>query len=188
MARKWSVYIAAGTLVAIGGCYEREDPEGVLSGGTESGADDQGSDDNGDETDGGNDGNDDGDSADDTTGTGNDSGDPTGDTNDTSSDPGNLNELIGTLCAWDFQCCSEGEIDYRLGPFTVDEADCTERFIEQLNSNDNEDAETPRGDLLYVLGFAVRLDRSEPNQQMVDEQPLRPAEHVHRQAEGRRSV
>lgn len=168
MASKWAVYIASGSLVALTGCYEREDPEGVLSGGTESGGDETDGSSDGKDTDGA--GEDGPDSADDgSTGGGDDTDDPSGDDGDTGADANALEGLIGTLCEWDFKCCSEGEIDYRLGPFTTDEADCTERFIEQLHSNDNEAAETPRGDLLYVLGFAVRLDRSEPNAQAVND-------------------
>ena len=166
MASKWSVYICTAALLT--GCYEREDPEGNLSGGTDTAGNETEGSASGNETEGS--GDEQGESADDdSTGGDSDSDDSTGDTNDTGANEGGLDELIGTLCEWDFKCCSEGEIDYRLGPFTTDEANCTERFVEQLHSNDDEDAETPRGDLLYVLGFAVRLDRSEPNPQAVSD-------------------
>ena len=83
---------------------------------------------------------------------GSDSGGPQG--------TGAAETLIAALCEWDFQCCGRGELDYRLGPFTADAADCTARFVEQLQSNDNVN-ESPRGDLLYLLGFAVDLSRSQ---------------------------
>jgi hypothetical protein len=91
--------------------------------------------------------------------TGNDSND---DGPDTGADGAELEPLIGSLCDWEFKCCSDGERDYRLGPFTTDAANCSERFVEQLYSNDDK-PELARGDLLYTLGFGVRLDRSTPN-------------------------
>ena len=97
-------------------------------------------------------------SADDTTGAEDDTG--------AGSDEVDLNALVAALCDWDFECCSDGEIDYRLGPFTADAADCTARFVEQLESNDN-DAVSPRGDLLSVLGYSIDLSRSDPNAKSV---------------------
>jgi len=78
-----------------------------------------------------------------------------------------LEGLIEVLCGWEFECCSDGEIDYRLGPFTTDAANCTERYIEQLYSNDNE-TDQPNTGLLSILGFGVRLDRSQPNAEAVE--------------------
>jgi hypothetical protein len=79
-----------------------------------------------------------------------------------------LEALIGTLCEWEFNCCSEGELDYRLGPFTTDADDCRARYVEQLYSNDNV-AESNRGGLLYTLGFGVRLDRSSVDRDAANE-------------------
>lgn len=94
-------------------------------------------------------------------------GDDTDDSGtDTGSTDNDLDGLVNALCEWDFQCCSDGELDYRLGPFTTDAADCTARFLEQLESNDN-DQVSPRGDLLSVLGYAIDLSRSEPNPENV---------------------
>ncbi len=112
-----------------------------------------------------------GDGSSSSTGIDNTSGDDTaGDDDDTGTGPGaseaDINALVAALCAWDFQCCSDGEIDYRLGPFTTDADECTERFVEQLESNDN-DAVFPRGDLLSVLGYSIDLSRSEPNAENV---------------------
>ncbi len=145
------------TLLA-GGCYVAEDPEGDSDTDTDT-----------DATAGTNPAT----SGDDTDGSGNTDPSTDGDDSSTTEDSdtddttgvdppdpnASLESLIGALCTWDFQCCTEGEIDYRLGPFTVDADDCTERYIEQLYSNDDV-AETERGDLLFTLGFAVRLDRS----------------------------
>ena len=145
-------------------CYAKEEPSpdaGLADGtdGTDGDADDDDDDDDdadgtaGDDDDDDNPGDDDDDDDDD------DSVDP--------SDAQTLEPLIATLCDWDFNCCSDGELDYRLGPFTADAANCTERFMEQLVSNDDENVEFPRGDLLYVLGYGIRLDRSSPNADMV---------------------
>lgn len=91
--------------------------------------------------------------------------DESGEDTDPTGEPGGgdeLEPLIASLCDWEFKCCSDGERDYRLGPFTSDAANCTERFVEQLYSNDDK-PELLRGDLLYTIGFGVRLDRSTPN-------------------------
>ncbi|HET6586021.1 MAG TPA: hypothetical protein VFG69_21335 [Nannocystaceae bacterium] len=82
------------------------------------------------------------------------------------TEPGDAEPLVEALCAWDFACCDRGELDYRLGPFTADAADCSARFLEQLVSNDNTN-ESPRADLLYLLGFAVDLSRSAVDPAMV---------------------
>ena len=187
---KWWMTAAAGALL-LTGCYERETGEepgdlsetdtdgmGAMSAGGASASngnsngdsntngDSNGGGDTDGDTDGGSDTNGDSDSDSDS----DSDGDTDGDSSDTGNDgdAGGLEELIGTLCTWDFECCDDGEIDYRLGPFATDAADCEERYVEQLFSNDDV-AETPRGDLLYVLGFAVRLDRSTPNRKAVSE-------------------
>jgi hypothetical protein len=167
MNKKWGTLLSIAGMLAATGCYEQETPEGLGSatdgasasdsdsGGTGGASDSAGSasdgSDGGSDTDGGSDSDTDG-----------------GTDSDTGADGSELEELIGSLCTWDFNCCSRGEIDYRLGPFTSDAANCTERYIEQLHSNDDV-AESQRGDLLYTLGFAVRLDRSQPNPDMVNQ-------------------
>ena len=82
---------------------------------------------------------------------------------DTDTD-GGVDGLIGALCEWEFGCCSDGEVDYRLGPFTTDAADCTARFLAALASNDQNNP-YPRNDLLATLGFGIDLERSEPRPQ-----------------------
>ncbi|MBL4685827.1 MAG: hypothetical protein JKY37_14625, partial [Nannocystaceae bacterium] len=64
----------------------------------------------------------------------------------TVDEPADLEALVAALCEWEFKCCSDGEVDYRLGPFAQDAADCTERFLQQVMSNDN-DAHSPRANL-----------------------------------------
>lgn len=151
----------AAALIAAGGCYVSEVPEesgetdtdagtGSTSGGGESG----------DST-----GTTDGPESTGEPGTGTTGGDGTdGSDTDDGGAEGELEELIGALCGWEFNCCSEGELDYRLGPFTADAEACTQRYVEQLYSNDDV-AESNRGGLLYTLGFAIRLDRSAVNRE-----------------------
>lgn len=147
----------AAALVAASGCYVSEVPEDT----TETDTDTAGP---GTGTTG------EGESANDGSSTTGDDADSTGapdtatdgidtDGTDTGADEDELEGLIGALCDWEFNCCSEGELDYRLGPFTADAAGCTQRYVEQLYSNDDV-AESNRGGLLYTLGFAIRLDRS----------------------------
>lgn len=153
------LFATVAVLVATG-CYKKETPEGELSAGGTIG--------DTSETEGATEG-----------GTGDDAADsanPTQDGSAEGSDPDStggtdggtpgdgedVEPLIASLCDWEFKCCSDGERDYRLGPFTTDEADCTARFTEQLYSNDDK-PELQRGDLLYTLGFGVRLDRSIPD-------------------------
>ncbi len=158
---KGLLFVSLAVLTAVG-CYKKEDPNGFDDAGLET------------ETDAtaGTMGDDAG-TGDDaatglTMGTAEDSSPDGGsedDGDDSDSDTGDgaaLEPLIASLCDWEFKCCSDGERDYRLGPFTTDAADCTDRFIEQLHSNDDI-PELQRGDLLSTLGYAVRLDRSTPD-------------------------
>lgn len=104
----------------------------------------------------------------DDTGTDGGADDTAGEDTGDEGDQGELENLIGALCDWEFNCCSEGEIDYRLGPFTADAGSCRDRYVEQLYSNDDV-AESTRGGLLYWLGFAIRLDRSTVDRAAADE-------------------
>lgn len=145
-------------MMATFGCYKKETPdESATDGGTLGGTVSDTASDGSGGTGG------DGD------GTADDGPADTGNADGTAGDGGSgdgkdLEPLIGSLCDWEFKCCSDGERDYRLGPFTTDAADCSERFVEQLYSNDDK-PELARGDLLYTLGFGVRLDRSTPDAQ-----------------------
>lgn len=153
------LFATLGILVATG-CYEKESPQDETGEGTiaDSSATDVG-------MDAGTDGPDSANPTQDGSAEGTDP-DGTGGPDDDSGGPGGggdeLEPLIASLCDWEFKCCSDGERDYRLGPFTVDAANCSDRFVEQLYSNDDK-PELQRGDLLYTLGFGVRLDRSTPN-------------------------
>ncbi|MBK6921425.1 MAG: hypothetical protein IPH07_28765 [Deltaproteobacteria bacterium] len=149
-------------MLAVTGCYKKEEVADDAADGTIGSATDM-------DGSGGTDGADgSGDTANPTqTGSAEGGSNPTGGTDtDTGGggDGSDVEPLIGALCDWEFKCCDDGERTYRLGPFTTDAADCTERFTQQLYSNDDK-PELQRGDLLYTLGFGVRLDRSTPNAQ-----------------------
>ena len=164
--------VSVATLVLTSACYEKESPnddspdlatdtDGSTmtspSGGPASG-----------ETDGSGPGegpgsDSEGDADADGTATDGDTDEPT----DSGGEVADLDDLIGSLCDWEFRCCSEGELDYRLGPFTKDVMDCQARYVEQVESNDDV-AESQAGGLLNVLGFGVRLDRSDPNPDAIE--------------------
>lgn len=97
-------------------------------------------------------------------------GDESGGDTDTSTPAGaSLEDIIAVLCEWEFDCCSTGEIDFRLGRFTSNAADCTERHIEQLYSNDDvAPAAGPTG-WLETLAYDIRLDRTRPNEDAIAE-------------------
>ncbi len=91
------------------------------------------------------------------------SGSDTGvDTGDTGAGGGGLEELVEALCMHEFDCCSAGELTYRLGPFTTDATVCTDRFMQLLANNDN-DYPIAFAGLLGMLGNTVRLDRADVN-------------------------
>ena len=155
------IFVSLAMLVAAG-CYKKESPEGDEAGTIADTSASSGASEGSDGGPGDADGSESADPSQDGSAEGSDP-DDTG--NDTGNNDGSaLEPLIGSLCDWEFRCCSDGERDYRLGPFTVDAADCSDRFVQQLASNDDK-PELQRGDILYTLGFGVRLDRSIPNEQ-----------------------
>lgn len=161
------LFVSLAMLTTVG-CYKSEDPAGLddVGIGTETDAtagtmgDGSGDESNSNPTQGTQEGTD--------PDSGPDGTDSDSDSDTDTGDGAELEPLIVALCEWEFKCCSDGERDYRLGPFTVDAADCSDRFIEQLNSNDDK-PELQRGDLLYTLGFGVRLDRSIANADAAEE-------------------
>lgn len=114
------------------------------------------------------DGEDDGDTEDEDGDTVGDSETTEGDDTEGQSTGAQLDDIIEVLCEWEFNCCSAGELDYRLGPFTTDVDDCVARYTEQVNSNDDIlPMATPSG-LLTTLAYGVRLDRSVPNDDAIE--------------------
>ncbi len=87
---------------------------------------------------------------------------------------GNPDEVVEAACGWEFRCCDEGEIDYRLSPFATDTASCTSRFVFQMrqsNATDNpyfSGSGAPNA-LLGTLGYVVDLTRVSVSASGVDE-------------------
>jgi hypothetical protein len=73
-----------------------------------------------------------------------------------------IEPIIDAQCAWLFACCSDGELDYSLGPFTEDAPNCVERILAALESGNMglPTALTGVASLLY-LAYDIDLDRVE---------------------------
>jgi hypothetical protein len=75
-----------------------------------------------------------------------------------------VDDVIASVCDWEFRCCDDGERLYRLSPFATDAADCAERLVYELresNATDNPYSSGPAavGGLLGTLGYIVNLER-----------------------------
>lgn len=69
-------------------------------------------------------------------------------------------QLVEARCQWLFNCCAAGEIDYELGPFTADAADCTNRVISVLESGTpGSPVAAGPSDLLLALTQSFALGR-----------------------------
>ncbi len=81
---------------------------------------------------------------------------------------GSIDDLIGAICEWEFGCCSEGELSYRLGAEGSSVEECTDFFSFQFNENNNVDNPFPGGTatgLLGTLGYTVDPARVTENAQ-----------------------
>jgi hypothetical protein len=78
---------------------------------------------------------------------------------------GDLDDLIGAICGWEFRCCDDGERSYRFGPAITDADTCTARFVHELrqsNSTKNPFVAGPAASgLLASLAYAINLRRVE---------------------------
>jgi hypothetical protein len=75
-----------------------------------------------------------------------------------------IDDVVLSICEWEFRCCDEGEINYRLSPFSTDAATCAERLIFEMResnvtSNPYVSGPAAMGGLLGTLGYVVDLDR-----------------------------
>ncbi len=78
-----------------------------------------------------------------------------------------IEELVRAICDWEFKCCDRGELDYRLGAFTVDADSCAERFLFGLYRSNVTVNPYPSGSaagLLGSLAYLVDLNRVELNE------------------------
>ncbi|MGC4066670.1 MAG: hypothetical protein QM784_18950 [Polyangiaceae bacterium] len=72
-----------------------------------------------------------------------------------------LNELISSVCAWEFKCCDAGEARYELGPTLRDAATCKEKFVYELRVGNSQKSPFPSStvsSLLNTLGYVVDLN------------------------------
>jgi hypothetical protein len=80
---------------------------------------------------------------------------------------GDVDDLIASICDWEFRCCDDGERKFRFGPSITDAATCKERFVHELrnsNSTKNPFAGGPAaGGLLASLAYAINLGRVDVN-------------------------
>lgn len=112
----------------------------------------------------------------DTDGTGGNDTDGSGGTDGEGGDPGtggtppvdaSIDDLISAICEWEYGCCDDGEVTYRLGTAagtSVD--DCVEYFTFQLHESNTTDNPFPGGTasgLLGTLAYTVNLDRVSEN-------------------------
>ncbi len=78
-----------------------------------------------------------------------------------------IEQLVQARCDWVFSCCDEGEVDYRVGPFTADATDCTDRVMTSiLSGNPTPPVQPEPADLLVLLAFS----HAAGSVQLVDEQ------------------
>lgn len=81
-----------------------------------------------------------------------------------SSAAGDPDDVVAAVCDFEFRCCDEGELDYRLSPFATDADTCASRFVfemRQSNATANPYFSGPAaaGGLLGTLGYVVDLTR-----------------------------
>src|SRR5690606_2662236 len=50
---------------------------------------------------------------------------------------GDVDDLIGAVCAWEFRCCDEGERAFRFGPSITDAETCWARFVRELRESNS---------------------------------------------------
>src|SRR6478736_2737097 len=80
-------------------------------------------------------------------------GDGTGGT--TTVGDASIDDLIDAICEWEFSCCNDGELTYRLGSAGDDVQDCIDVFTFQFHSSNTVDNPYPASGLLGTLGYVV---------------------------------
>src|SRR5690606_17657053 len=84
---------------------------------------------------------------------------------------GDVDDLIGAVCAWEFRCCDEGERAFRFGPSITDAETCRARFVRELReSNSTKNpfvAGSAASGLLASLAYSINLGRVEVNEDAV---------------------
>jgi hypothetical protein len=68
-------------------------------------------------------------------------------------------DLADAICDLGFRCCSQGELDYLLGPFTG-EGDCAERLVSAVSLDTMPTISLPIGDASITFPNVYALDRA----------------------------
>jgi len=77
-----------------------------------------------------------------------------------------IEDVITSMCGWEFKCCDSGELNYRMSPFIGDAAECVDVFTYELresNGTSNPYMSGAAAGLLGTLGYLVDLDKVEVN-------------------------
>jgi hypothetical protein len=88
----------------------------------------------------------------------------TGSGGKSSTEPAKIEDLIAAICEYEFNCCSEGELAYRLGSTGESVDECIKDFTFQLKESNAASNPFPTGTatgLLGILGYTVDLKRVE---------------------------
>lgn len=83
-----------------------------------------------------------------------------------------IEDLVTSLCAYEFNCCSEGELQYRLGSTAESVDECVKDFTYQLKESNAAQNPFPPGTatgLLGTLAYTVDLTRVDENPQGIAE-------------------
>jgi hypothetical protein len=76
--------------------------------------------------------------------------------------------LIAARCDWLFGCCSRGELDLLVGPFTGDAADCAARVIDTLDAGAKPPVQVGSSDLLLYVILSLSQGRVQVDGNAVD--------------------
>jgi hypothetical protein len=94
-------------------------------------------------------------------------GSGTGGATSTTTDP--LDDLIGAICDWEFNCCTTGEAKWELGPQITTSAACKTKFMYELHTDNSAASPYPASyspattGLLISLGYQVDLTKVTEN-------------------------
>jgi len=68
-----------------------------------------------------------------------------------------LDDLIGTICDWEFKCCDAGEAKWELGPIVTTSAACKEKFVYLLRNDNSAQSPYPANGSSAINGLLLQL-------------------------------